>query len=308
VYNHRANGVDDHSGYNAGQTEKRYVAKKRGNDMKIFNLSAIFALLAAPVFGENHVTGDAAAGEAVFAKQCVSCHVVVNEAGETLAGRKAKTGPNLYGVAMRSLGIVPGFRYGDSMVQAGEAGLVWDEANFVGYVMDPTGWLRVALEDPKARGKMSFKVRKEEDALNMFAFLAEIGPEIETEEVAEAEEEIEEVAVEALVSFSSDQADRGKVRYDKDCEECHAKDLKGGGLNGGAPIRGVNFLQKYAEGAPASWLFEFMSTEMPPNSPGRYSATTYADLMAYVLKRNGFNAGAPLPADLDALDQLIMRK
>ena len=47
---------------------------------------------------------------------------------------------------------------------------------------------------------------------------------------------------------------------------------------------------------------------MPPNAPGRYSASTYADLMAYILKRNGFQAGAPLPADLDALDYLVMEK
>ena len=274
--------------------------------MKIFTLSAVLALSTAPAFAENHATGDAAAGEAAFARQCVACHVVVNEAGETLAGRKAKTGPNLYGVAMRPLGTSPDYRYGTSIVTAGEAGSVWNEENFVSYVLDPTAWLRLTLDDPKARGKMTFKVRKEEDALNMFAFLAAIGPEIVTDDGAQAEEEIEAVAVKTLVSFAPDQADRGEIRYAKDCEECHAKDLKGGGLNGGAPIRGVNFMQKYAEGAPASWLFEFMSTKMPPNSPGRYSANTYADLMAYVLKKNGFRSGAPLPADLDALDQLIM--
>jgi hypothetical protein len=30
--------------------------------------------------------------------------------------------------------------------------------------------------------------------------------------------------------------------------------------------------------------------------------------MAYILKRNGFRAGAPLPTDLDALDHLMMVK
>jgi hypothetical protein len=51
-----------------------------------------------------------------------------------------------------------------------------------------------------------------------------------------------------------------------------------------------------------------MSSQMPPNSPGRYSPSTYADLMAYILKRNGFQAGAPLPSDDDALNYLIMEK
>jgi len=109
------------------------------------------------------------------------------------------------------------------------------------------------------------------------------------------------------VFYSSDQVDRGEKRYVSACAECHGDDLKGG-MNGGPPLRGVSFEQKFAEGAPASGLFTFMSTSMPPNSPGRFSPSTYADMMAYILKRNGFKAGAPLPSDTDALDNLIMEK
>ena len=115
------------------------------------------------------------------------------------------------------------------------------------------------------------------------------------------------VPVETPVSFSSEQADRGEDRYERACIECHGDDLRGG-LNGGAPLRGLNFEQKYANGAPASALFLYTSTLMPPNSPGRYSPSTYADLVAYILKRNGFRAGAPLPSDVDALDYLIVEK
>ena len=113
--------------------------------------------------------------------------------------------------------------------------------------------------------------------------------------------------VEALVTYSSDQADRGKVRYIKECVDCHGENLKGG-LSGGAPLRGLSFEEKYFEGLPASVMFAYMTGTMPPNSPGRYSPKTYADLMAYILKRNGFKAGAPLPSDFDALDYLIMEK
>jgi len=115
------------------------------------------------------------------------------------------------------------------------------------------------------------------------------------------------VPAERPVSYASDQADRGEDRYQKDCEECHGDDLKGG-LNGGAPLRGLAFEQKYFDGLPASVMFAFMSSTMPPNSPGRFSENTYADLMAYILKRNGVQAGAPLPPDFDALDYLIMEK
>ena len=110
------------------------------------------------------------------------------------------------------------------------------------------------------------------------------------------------------VSFTVDQTDRGEERFKRDCQECHGDDLKGG-MNGGPPLQGLAFESKYFEGAPASWMFDYMSAAMPPNSPGRYSASTYADLMAYILRRNGFQPGrTPLPSDVSALDNLIVEK
>ena len=47
---------------------------------------------------------------------------------------------------------------------------------------------------------------------------------------------------------------------------------------------------------------------MPPEDPGRFSASVYADLMAYVLKRNGYQPGAALPSNVDALDKLVIEK
>jgi mono/diheme cytochrome c family protein len=108
-------------------------------------------------------------------------------------------------------------------------------------------------------------------------------------------------------SYTAEQADRGEERYLKECEDCHGADLRGG-MNGGAPLRGRAFEQKYADGVQASVMFDYMTQTMPPNQPGRYSAAVYADLMAYILKRNGFRPGAPLPSDLDALDQLFVAK
>lgn len=109
------------------------------------------------------------------------------------------------------------------------------------------------------------------------------------------------------VSYTDEQADRGKKRYDAECEDCHGADLKGG-LNGGAPLKGLAFEAKFADGVPASVLYYYMRTLMPPNDPGRYSESTYADLMAYILMRNGFDPGAPLPSEEDALDALVMVK
>ncbi|WP_425040138.1 c-type cytochrome [Primorskyibacter sp. S187A] len=130
-------------------------------------------------FAEGHAdltaTGDAAAGEKAF-RQCVSCHVVQNDDGETLAGRKSKTGPNLYQVVGRAPGAVEGFRYGKDLASLADSDLVYDEATFVAYVQDPKGWLQEATDNSKARSKMSFKVRKEEDAINLYAYLKSLDP------------------------------------------------------------------------------------------------------------------------------------
>ena len=149
--------------------------------MKLKMALATFAILgASQAFAESHataeegamaevvVTGDAAKGEKVFRK-CVSCHVVVNEAGDTLAGKKAKTGPNLFGIAGGAFGQADGFKYGKGAMAA--AGTVLDEATFVAYVADPTGWLKDVTGDGSARSKMSFKLKKEDDAKDVFAYL-----------------------------------------------------------------------------------------------------------------------------------------
>ena len=143
--------------------------------MKSALAAAAALLIAGPAFAQADLTasGDAEAGESAF-RQCQSCHVVENDAGEILAGRNGRTGPNLYKVVGRTGGTVEGFRYSDLAVAAGEAGLVFDEANFVPYVMDPTAHLR-EVSGESGRSKMSYKVRKEEDAVNLYAFLAQFG-------------------------------------------------------------------------------------------------------------------------------------
>ena len=146
-----------------------------------------------PALAESHLSEAAAIGEANF-KFCQSCHVVRDDDGNVLAGRKAKTGPNPYGMVGRAAGTVEGTRYGKSLVAAGEAGLVWDEEQMVAYLSDPKKFLQTYLDDSKARSKMSFKMRAdkkngltaEESAAAMVAFLAEIGPELAVEEEADA--------------------------------------------------------------------------------------------------------------------------
>lgn len=131
-------------------------------------------LLAAPAFADGHATGDAEAGEKAFNK-CKSCHTIAS-ADETFV-RGGKTGPNLYGLPGRVAGTEEGFkRYKKSIVQLGETGFTWTEAEFVAYLADPTKYLRAKLDDPKARSGMTFKLGDEEDALNIWAKIADVSP------------------------------------------------------------------------------------------------------------------------------------
>ncbi|WP_149588153.1 c-type cytochrome [Tabrizicola flagellatus] len=143
--------------------------------MKLSLTAAALALVAAPAFAQDAPTGDAAAGEKVFNK-CQTCHMVVNEAGEVLAGKAGKTGPNLYGLPGRTAGTYPDFKYGDSIVALGATGFAWNEADFVTYVADPAKFLEDKLGDKKAKSKMTFKLPKEEDARNVWAYIASLSP------------------------------------------------------------------------------------------------------------------------------------
>ena len=122
---------------------------------KLTALAVLSTVLAAPAFA----AGDAEAGAKVFNK-CQTCHVVANEAGEVLAGKNAKTGPNLYGIIGRAVASDPDYSYGDSLASLGATGAVWDAGSFAAYVSNPADYLKTALGDDGAKSKMSFKLAK----------------------------------------------------------------------------------------------------------------------------------------------------
>lgn len=138
---------------------------------RLLTLIAATALLPAAALAE----GNAENGAKLFNK-CQTCHVVVNPAGETLAGKAAKTGPNLFNVAGNPAGKVEGFKYGNGITEASEKGLVWDEANFVAYLANPTAFLKEFTGDKSVRGNMSFQVKKEDEAKDLHAFLLSLNP------------------------------------------------------------------------------------------------------------------------------------
>lgn len=140
--------------------------------------SIVAVFVAAPAIADGHASGDPAAGEKVFAK-CRACHMIESADGEEIQ-KGGKVGPNLWGIYQRQPGALEGFNYGDDLVAVGETmpdG--WDEESFVAYAADPRAWLRATLDDNSAQSKMTFKLPKEEEARDVWAYLVSVGPEPE---------------------------------------------------------------------------------------------------------------------------------
>lgn len=149
--------------------------------------AATLPFLAGPVWSQDtpEAAGDAEAGQTVFQRQCVACHVVEDESGNVIAGRNARVGPNLYGVYGAQPATVPDFNYSDDLVDYGETGATWETANLVDYLQGPTPFLREALDDESARGRMAYQLRSEEEAQDVAAFLAEHSQEMPADEEGE---------------------------------------------------------------------------------------------------------------------------
>ena len=107
--------------------------------------------------------GDPVKGEKIFNKSCKACHSIE-------AGKKKPTGPNLLGVFGRQAGIAD-FKYGKSMIAAGEAGLVWTPEVMDAYIKDTKAFLKETLGATKVRNKMKFKLKKEDQRADVIAYL-----------------------------------------------------------------------------------------------------------------------------------------
>lgn len=143
--------------------------------MKLLAVTALgMTLMSAPAFADGHATGDAGAGEKVFNK-CKACHMIKDADGNDIV-KGGRTGPNLYGLLGRVAGSAD-FKYGKSIVEAGEGGIAWNEEEFVKYVPDPKKYLAEVTDNKRARSKMAFKLKDAEDAANVWAYIVSVGPE-----------------------------------------------------------------------------------------------------------------------------------
>jgi mono/diheme cytochrome c family protein len=83
--------------------------------------------------------------------------------------------------------------------------------------------------------------------------------------------------------YSDAQAARGKAVYDKQCSSCHD-----GGM--GPSIKGDDFLASW-ENKTVRTLYSRIMTTMPSDEPGSVPEPDLLDLVAYLIRANGFPAG-----------------
>ena len=115
-----------------------------------------------------------------------------------------------------------------------------------------------------------------------------------------------EEAAERPVTFSAAQADSGGRVYERYCVMCHGANLNDGEF-GGPPLRGTSFEESW-DGLPVSALYGYIAAAMPPDNPAALSHQDRTEVVAYLLSRNGYDEGAPLPQDLAAFDLLLLEK
>jgi mono/diheme cytochrome c family protein len=102
--------------------------------------------------------------------------------------------------------------------------------------------------------------------------------------------------------YTEAQAARGTTAYGQSCAGCHAL-----ATEGKSPLVGDPFWKSFAQKNVGD-LLEFVSTYMPNGNPGSLTEPTYRDIVALILKSNGFPAGTAELARTTAANVQIVQK
>jgi S-disulfanyl-L-cysteine oxidoreductase SoxD len=104
--------------------------------------------------------------------------------------------------------------------------------------------------------------------------------------------------------YSDEQAKRGESLYLDECGRCHAETLSGGDF--GPPVVGASFWEQW-DGKPLTEVFARIRETMPQDNPGRLDASQSADVLAFLMKANGFPSGpAPLGSESASLNTITV--
>ena len=86
--------------------------------------------------------------------------------------------------------------------------------------------------------------------------------------------------------YTEAQASRGVAAFGQSCAGCHTL-----AAEGKAPLSGQAFWKSFQQKTVGD-LLAYVSANMPNGSPGSLNESTYRDIVALMLKSNGFPAGA----------------
>ncbi|MCC8391494.1 transporter substrate-binding domain-containing protein [Paraburkholderia sp. MMS20-SJTR3] len=89
-------------------------------------------------------------------------------------------------------------------------------------------------------------------------------------------------------SFDRDQVAHGEHLYADSCAKCHGEKLEG--ITAPA-LNGPSFAPAANSHLTIGGIYQYMSTNMPADKPGKMSDEEYADLMAFLLYTNGYDTG-----------------
>ena len=99
--------------------------------------------------------------------------------------------------------------------------------------------------------------------------------------------------------YTDSQTVRGDSLYKATCVKCHGADLMG--TPDGNPLNGDDFKAAW-DGLTLDQIYDKIRNEMPPDNPKSIPRNLVPDVMAYILKANGFPAGTKvLPDSMELL-------
>jgi len=105
--------------------------------------------------------------------------------------------------------------------------------------------------------------------------------------------------------FTDTQARRGEATYQSNCAACHGKTLQA--TNPDAPSLTLPSFGLSWHKKTVADLFTLMKTTMPLGAGGSLSDPEYLDIVAYILKFNGYPAGErELGPEVERLGQILI--
>jgi mono/diheme cytochrome c family protein len=103
--------------------------------------------------------------------------------------------------------------------------------------------------------------------------------------------------------YTEAQAARASAAFSQSCAGCHTL-----GSEGEGPLTGEKFWEGYSQRSVGE-LLTYVRTNMPNGNGGSLSASTYNDLVALILKSNGFPAGtSELVPEHAAMVQIVPKE